>query len=75
MSDQPIKRIKIGAVSATIWANESESGTLRYSITIVRNYLKDDSWHETSSFSVSDLPIVAKLTDLALAKVLELQGE
>ena len=43
MSDKPIKRIKIGLISATIWANESDKGAPRYSITIVRNYLKDES--------------------------------
>lgn len=43
MSDQPIKRIKLGAISATIWANETEKGATRHSITIVRNYLKDCS--------------------------------
>ena len=75
MSDTPVKRIKIGLISATIWANESDKGAPRYSITIVRNYLKDESWNETSSFGVSDLPIVSKIADLALAEVLALQSE
>lgn len=75
MSDKPVKRIKIGLISATIWANKNENSGTRYSITIVRSYLKDETWHETSSFSMSDLPTVAKVSDLALAEVLALQAE
>lgn len=75
MSNQPIKRIKIGLISATIWGNETEGGATRYSITIVRNFKKGDTWKETSSFGLDDLPTVAKVSDLALEAVLELQGE
>ena len=75
MSDKPIKRIKIGLISATIWANKTESNGTRYSISIVRNYRQEDQWKETSSFSMNDLPTVAKVSDLALAEVLALQAE
>ncbi|MEO1661079.1 MAG: hypothetical protein AAFR51_08835 [Pseudomonadota bacterium] len=73
MSNKPAKRIKIGLITATIWANENEKGGTRYSIDIVRNYKKDDQWEETSSFGIDDLPVVSKISDLALDAVLELQ--
>ncbi|MEL6862081.1 MAG: hypothetical protein AAGL11_09600 [Pseudomonadota bacterium] len=75
MSNQPLKRIKIGLITATVWGNEKENGGTRYSIDIVRNYKKDDQWNETSSFGIDDLPVVAKLSDLALEAVLELQSK
>ena len=75
MSNQPLKRIKIGLISATIWGNETEGGATRYAVTIVRNFKKGDTWKETSSFGLDDLPVVAKVSDLALQAVLELQGE
>ena len=75
MSNQPLKRIKIGLITATVWGNEKENGGTRYSIDIVRNYKKDDQWKETSSFGIDDLPVVAKVSDLALDTVLELQSK
>ena len=75
MSNQPLKRIKIGLVTATVWGNEKENGGTRYSIDVVRNYEKDDVWTETSSFGIDDLPVVAKISDLALETVLELQSQ
>ena len=75
MSNQPTKRIKIGLITATIWANEKENGGTRYSIDIVRNYKIDDVWKETSSFGIDDLPVVAKVSDFALKAVLELQSQ
>ena len=75
MSNQPVKRIKIGLITATIWGNEKDNGGTRYSIDIVRSYKKDDVWKETSSFGIDDLPVVAKVSDLALEAVLELQSQ
>lgn len=75
MSNKPLKRIKIGLISATVWGNETDNGGTRYSIEIVRNYKKEDDWKETSSFGIDDLPIVSKVSDLALAAVLELQSQ
>lgn len=74
MSNKPLKRIKIGLITATIWGNDKENGGTRYSIDIVRNYKKDDDWHETSSFGIDDLPVVSKISDLALEAVLEQQS-
>jgi len=74
MSNQPLKRIKIGLITATVWGNEKENGGTRYSIDVVRNYKTDDVWKETSSFGIDDLPVVAKISDLALEAVLELQS-
>ena len=75
MSNQPLKTIRIGLITASIFGNETESGGTRYSIQIVRSYKKDDKWKDTSSFGMDDLPVVTKISDLALEAVLELQSE
>jgi len=57
----PIKKFKAGAISATIWENQSKNNkgeTISYnSISFDRNY-KDANgeWQTTNSLRVSDLP-------------------
>ena len=54
---QPEKKFKAGAVSATIWKNNSEKGDFS-SIQLDRAYKdnKDNTWKHTNSFNASDLP-------------------
>lgn len=66
MTTQPLRKLRIGSITATIWNNQSDGGKPKRSISIVKNYMKNDKWFETSSFSESDLPVVAKLADMAL---------
>ncbi|MEM8669341.1 MAG: hypothetical protein AAGG48_17590 [Planctomycetota bacterium] len=59
-TNKPVQKIRYGRVSATIWANATESGT-RYSITVIKTYRKEDGTYvDTSNFDVSDLPLVEK---------------
>lgn len=56
MKQQPEKKFRAGAVSATIWKNTSEKGEFS-SVQLDRAYKdKDNSWKHTSSFSASDVP-------------------
>jgi hypothetical protein len=75
MHNEPVKKFRIGAVSATIWKNEAE-GRSFYSTTIVRSYRDRDTeeWKETSSFSHDDLLNVAKVADRAEAFIAKLQS-
>ena len=66
MSNSPLRKLRIGRITATIWDNETEEGKKRRSINIVRNYKKGDDWFETSSFSEEDLPVVRRLSEMAL---------
>ena len=53
---QPEKKFKAGAVSATIWKNNSDKGDFS-SIQLDRAYKdKDNSWKHTNSFNAADLP-------------------
>ena len=55
MNQQPEKKFKAGAVSATVWKNHSEKGDYN-SIQLDRVYKDKDGWKRTSSFSAQDLP-------------------
>ena len=68
MNNAPVKKIRIGSITATIWKNEAE-GRSFYNTTIIRSY-KDketDEWMETSSYSHDDLLNVAKVAERAEA--------
>jgi len=75
MSDQPIKRFRIGAISAAIWRNTTKDEKVWYATTILRTYRTGDGWRETASFNARDLPVIAKLTDIASRYILALEAE
>jgi hypothetical protein len=57
----PEKKIRAGAISATIWLNKglnSNGEETEYrTISIERNYTdKDGKWHSSNSLRVNDLP-------------------
>ncbi len=56
MNQQPERKFKAGAISATIWKNSSEKGEYS-SIQLDRVYKdKDNNWKRTNSFNENDLP-------------------
>ena len=74
MSDQPVEKLRIGSVTATIWRNTSDKGATYYTITILRAYRTKDGWKDTASFRPRDLPVITQLTDLASRRIIELQA-
>ena len=62
--NRPTHEIRLGRIKAAIWQNESEHG-IRYSVSIARLYRNEDRWQSTTSFGRDDLPLVAKVADLA----------
>ncbi|MDP2749364.1 MAG: hypothetical protein Q8O89_00860 [Nanoarchaeota archaeon] len=61
----PEKKIKAGAVNATIWKNQAKTNNGNgdgsfFTVAIDRRYKdKDGKWQSTTSFRVNDLPRVA----------------
>ena len=57
---QPLKKIRSGAISATIWENHQEKDGKQFSfqsVTLERNYKdKDDNWQSTNNLRSLDLP-------------------
>jgi hypothetical protein len=66
----PEKKFRAGAISATVWKNETKSKTgediAYYTVSIERSYKdKNDQWQTTQSFRVNDLPRLALVVNKA----------
>jgi hypothetical protein len=63
---RPIQEFRLGRIKAAVWANETQLGT-RHSVTIVRLFKADgdSTWRTSTAFNRDDLPLVAKVADLA----------
>ena len=62
---KPVHECRLGRIKAAIWANDTENGT-RHNVTFSRLY-KDESnnWKRSESFGRDDLPLLAKVADIA----------
>ena len=64
MAQPPVHEIRLGAVKACIWENNTVKGK-RHNVTFSRLYKDGDDWKDSTSFGRDDLPLVAKLADQA----------
>lgn len=67
---RPVHEVRFGRVRAAIWENQTESG-LRHNVTLSRLYKEGDQWKDSASFGRDDLPLVAKVVDLAHTWIFE----
>ena len=63
-NNAPVHETRIGHVKATIWANETKAG-VRHAVRLERLYHDGKNWATTSAFNRDDLPLVAKVADMA----------
>lgn len=64
-NNKPLKIYKAGAISLSLWENETKDGNFK-SFTLSRAYKdKDDNWQHTQSLKVADLPKLKVLLDQA----------
>lgn len=69
----PVDEVRIGAVKAAIWENETEGGVY-HTATFSRLYRTEDGdWRSTSSFRGHDLLLLAKVADAAHTRLLALR--
>ena len=61
---RPVQEIRIGAIRAAIWRNETETG-VRYNVTFERIYRDGEEWRSTGSFGRDDLLLLGKVADQA----------
>lgn len=61
---KPIYEVRLGRIKAAIWENETQNGT-RHNVTFSRLYRDGDDWKSTESFGRDDLPLIAKVADMA----------
>jgi len=73
MANQPTETLRDGSLKATIWKNEGEKG-LFFSVDLSRTY-KDDggSYHDSHSFSGTELLRAAHLATRAYDRISELR--
>lgn len=67
---RPVHEIRLGRIKAAIWENETREGT-RHNITLSRIYKDNGNWKDSASFGRDDLPLVAKVSDMAHTWVYE----
>ena len=74
-SQRPIDRLRIGALTASIWENQGANGEGKfYTARIERRYQDGDgNWKTTHSFGRNHLLAVAKLADQAHTRILALE--
>lgn len=70
---QPAHEIRMGSLKATIWENQTTSGT-RHNVTVSRLYKDGEEWKQTESFGRDDLPLLAKVIDRAHSWIFENAG-
>lgn len=61
---RPVHDVRLGSIRASIWANDTESGT-RYNVTFDHSYRDGEVWKSTASYGRDDLLVLAKAADLA----------
>jgi len=57
-NQQPVHKIRHGAVSASIWRQETEKGSL-FNVTFQRSYKEKDVWKNSTSFGRQNLLVVS----------------
>lgn len=68
---RPVHEIRFGRIKAAVWENESQNGT-RHNVTLQRLYVDDEGqWQTSTSFGRDDLPLLAKVVDLAHSWIYE----
>ena len=74
--NRPAAKFKHGGIEMTVWPNQTESGTM-FNTTISNSYKDDKSgeWKPTSSFSPTDLLVVAELSRQAFAEITKLKQQ
>jgi len=62
---KPVHEVRLGRIKAALWENQTENGT-KHNVTFSRLY-KDESgnWKRSESFGRDDLPLLAKVADIA----------
>lgn len=71
----PVAKIRVGLVTASIWQRESEGRTF-HSVSFERRYRDaEGNWQTAHTYDGGDLLALAKASDLAHTRILELQAE
>ena len=67
---RPVHEVRLGKIKAAIWANDTENG-VRHNVTLTRLYKDGETWKDSTTFGRDDLPLVAKVADMAHTWIFE----
>lgn len=67
---RPVHEVRLGKIKAAIWANDTENG-VRHNVTLTRLYKDGETWKDSTTFGRDDLPLVAKVVDMAHTWIFE----
>jgi len=61
--NKPVRTIRNGGISISIWKNKNENGRVYYSTSPQKRYTKDDgaTWESTNSYSQRESVLLANL--------------
>ena len=62
--NKPIHEVRLGAIKAAVWKNETATTGMRFNVKLSRIYKDGDKWQSTESFGRDDLLQLAKVADL-----------
>ena len=71
---KPVHEIRLGMIQAAIWANGTGPDKVWFSVTVSRFYKDNLDWKNSSSFGRDDLPVVAKIMEMAYAWIWDQQA-
>lgn len=71
--NRPVHEVRMGRIKAAIWENDTQTG-VRHNVTVSRLYKDGDQWKDSTSFGRDDLPLVAKVADMAHSWIFEQNG-
>ena len=57
-NSQPVHKIRHGAVSASVWRQETVKGPM-FNVTFQRAYIEGDTWKNSSSFGQKNLLVLS----------------
>ena len=67
----PVGKVRVGLITASIWANETDKGTF-HNVTFERRYQDGEgNWKSTHSYGFNDLLDLAKAADLAHTRIID----
>ena len=76
-NERPNHTFRIGNVAASIWKNDTATGST-FRVSLERRYPVEregvTEWKSSNSFRTEEIPLVSKVSDLALTWILEQNG-
>ena len=66
-NNRPVQEMRLGCIRVAIWENTGGAHGAWFSVSVARLYKDGERWKESSSFRRDELPVVAKLMEMAYA--------